>query len=325
MMTSLRSKWAAGKARGGRISKSIRNRQATQPPAHFQRNPLGRGRSAVLLARPVSIQIWALRSRLEKQPTDLRRCHHYMRDGALGDFCRLSAAIAAILLLCDCRRQSATPSPTPSPTPSNTATETPSPPATLTPTPAPTPLPSPSQPVEPSSFPTASPSPSPTATPSPIAEATPTPSPDPFQANLQRLLQASENGFRDLRGKLKKTEKGSGPEPLFRIRKIYEGTFLFDGSSSAELEEVYFHADQQPAYNYRVFFQALSARESIERYEQFQLNLNHTLKEFEHTFGDRYDAWASHDALKTAVLLDDSDISGSLEIQVHVAFSTPQW
>src|SRR5208283_2776339 len=29
-------------------------------------------------------QIWALRSRLEKQPTDLRRRHHYMRDGTLG-------------------------------------------------------------------------------------------------------------------------------------------------------------------------------------------------------------------------------------------------
>src|SRR5580704_1712214 len=28
-------------------------------------------------------QIWVLRSRLEKQPTDLRRRHHYMRDGAL--------------------------------------------------------------------------------------------------------------------------------------------------------------------------------------------------------------------------------------------------
>ena len=87
MMTSLRSKWAAGKARGGRISKSIRNRRGTQPPAHFQRNPLGRGPVgcfSALLARPVSIQIWALRSRLEKQPTDLRRRHHYMRDGTLG-------------------------------------------------------------------------------------------------------------------------------------------------------------------------------------------------------------------------------------------------
>src|SRR6266403_3995661 len=31
-------------------------------------------------------QIWALRSRLEKQPTDLRRRHHYMRDGALDRF-----------------------------------------------------------------------------------------------------------------------------------------------------------------------------------------------------------------------------------------------
>ena len=29
-------------------------------------------------------QIWALPSRLEKQPTDLRRRHHYLRDGTLG-------------------------------------------------------------------------------------------------------------------------------------------------------------------------------------------------------------------------------------------------
>jgi len=43
----LRSKWAAGKARGGRISKAIRNRRATLPPAHFQRNPMGCGQLAV--------------------------------------------------------------------------------------------------------------------------------------------------------------------------------------------------------------------------------------------------------------------------------------
>ena len=30
------------------------------------------------------MQIWALRLRLEKQPTDLWRRHHYMRDGAPG-------------------------------------------------------------------------------------------------------------------------------------------------------------------------------------------------------------------------------------------------
>src|SRR6201993_4057286 len=44
---SLRSKWAVGKARGGRISKSIRNRRATQPPVQFHRNPPGRGQLAV--------------------------------------------------------------------------------------------------------------------------------------------------------------------------------------------------------------------------------------------------------------------------------------
>jgi len=38
---------------------------------------------SALLARPVSIQIWALRSRLEKQPTDLRRNQRDLGDGAL--------------------------------------------------------------------------------------------------------------------------------------------------------------------------------------------------------------------------------------------------
>ena len=42
--------------------------------------------AAAGLARPVSIQIWALRSRLEKPPTDpasAGRGHHYMQDGAV--------------------------------------------------------------------------------------------------------------------------------------------------------------------------------------------------------------------------------------------------
>jgi hypothetical protein len=34
----LRSKWGAGKAQGGRISEPIRDRRATQPPAHFHHN-----------------------------------------------------------------------------------------------------------------------------------------------------------------------------------------------------------------------------------------------------------------------------------------------
>src|SRR6266436_5226237 len=86
MVMSLRSKWAAGKARGGRISESIRNRRATQPPTHFQRNPPGRGRLAVFpRCSLLTYQSrYARRSRLEKQPTDLRRHHHYMRDGTLG-------------------------------------------------------------------------------------------------------------------------------------------------------------------------------------------------------------------------------------------------
>jgi hypothetical protein len=52
MVTSLRSKWAAGKAVRaglavrGSISESIRNRRATQPRRIFKRNPPGRGHLA---------------------------------------------------------------------------------------------------------------------------------------------------------------------------------------------------------------------------------------------------------------------------------------
>jgi len=101
MMTSLRSKWAAGKtvraglAVGGRMSKSICNRSGSGRTAAgpFSTQPSGPRPvgcfcrpAAAGLARPVSVQIWALRSRLEKQPTDpaaAGRCHHYMRDGTL--------------------------------------------------------------------------------------------------------------------------------------------------------------------------------------------------------------------------------------------------
>jgi hypothetical protein len=76
-----------GRRQGARrgLSESIRNRRATQPPAHFQRNPAGRGQLAVFrVARStVMIQIAALRSRLEKQPTDLRPYASYIRDDAL--------------------------------------------------------------------------------------------------------------------------------------------------------------------------------------------------------------------------------------------------
>ena len=41
-------------------------------------------------------QIWALRSRLEKQPTDRRRRHHYLRDGTLGDPRYLRAELSII-------------------------------------------------------------------------------------------------------------------------------------------------------------------------------------------------------------------------------------
>ena len=73
-------------ARGGHISKLIPNRRATQPPAHFHRNPLGRGQLAVFPRCSLLTYRfrYARRSRLEKQPTDLRRKVCYFGDGTLG-------------------------------------------------------------------------------------------------------------------------------------------------------------------------------------------------------------------------------------------------
>src|ERR1700752_1379875 len=68
---------------GGKWRTPLRPSAVVRPPPS---GPRPVGCFSALLARPVSIQIWALRSRLEKQPTDpapAGRCHHYMRDGTL--------------------------------------------------------------------------------------------------------------------------------------------------------------------------------------------------------------------------------------------------
>ncbi len=64
MVLSLRSKWAAGPAAAG-------------PAAHFERNPPGRASWLFFrVAHSTRMnQIWALRSRLEKQLTDPASAH----------------------------------------------------------------------------------------------------------------------------------------------------------------------------------------------------------------------------------------------------------
>ena len=51
---------------------------------------------------------------------------------------------------------------------------------------------------------------------------------------MKRVLQVRRFRFLELRGRLENVENGSGSHPLFRLRKIYEGTFLFGGASSAD-------------------------------------------------------------------------------------------
>jgi hypothetical protein len=142
---------------------------------------------------------------------------------------------------------------------------------------------------------------------------------------MNRVLQAAGSAFLEFRGNLERSESGGGPHPLFRFRKIYAGTFVFGGAALAELEEVYYHKEQQPVYNYHLYFQALSPSNTAERYADLRLRLNQLMAGFDHTQGDRYDAWARADSQKTAVLLSIQDLPGSLEIQIHAAFSNPQW
>jgi hypothetical protein len=224
----------------------------------------------------------------------------FLRKGAIAG---LPAVM--VLLLCQCHRQTPAPAPTPGPTPSVAVTPTPSATGTATPT----------------ATATAARVPSATPTPQPTVSSTP----DPFADGIKQLLNASEKAFLELRGKFKRTENGSGQKPLFRVRTLYEGTFLFGGAVSAEVEEVYFNGGLEPVYNYRLFFQTLSPRRSVERYDDLRQNLNRVLSGFEHTFGDRYDAWARSDPLKTAILLSTQDVGGTTELQVHVAFAKPQW
>ena len=91
MVMSLRSKWAAGKAvraglalKGAYLNRYVTDEQHSRRPIF---NATLRAAASWLffrVARSARMdQIWALRSRLEKQPTDLRRHHHYMRDGTL--------------------------------------------------------------------------------------------------------------------------------------------------------------------------------------------------------------------------------------------------
>src|ERR1700722_13435717 len=91
MVRSLRSKWAAGKAvragpalKGPYLNRYVTDEQRSSRPIF---NATLRAAASWLffrLARSTRMtQIWALRSRLEKQPTDLRRNSRDLGDGTL--------------------------------------------------------------------------------------------------------------------------------------------------------------------------------------------------------------------------------------------------
>jgi hypothetical protein len=163
------------------------------------------------------------------------------------------------------------------PTPQNTPTVGPNPIALTTPT------------IQ--STPTAPPASTPQSTPLASSSATPVPPPpakDPFEDGMQRVLQAGNSGFRELRGILTKTENATGPYPLFRLRKIYEGAFIFGGAYAAQLEEVYCSNANQSAYNYHLYFQGSSDKGP--RYNDLRGRLDVMLRDSAHTSGTGYDA-----------------------------------
>src|SRR5208283_173501 len=91
MVMSLRSKWAAGKAvraglavEGAYLNRYVTDEQRGRRPIFNATLRAGASWPFFRVARSTRMtKIWALRSRLEKQPTDRRRRHHYLRDGAL--------------------------------------------------------------------------------------------------------------------------------------------------------------------------------------------------------------------------------------------------
>jgi hypothetical protein len=178
--------------------------------------------------------------------------------------------------------------------------------------------------VTPAASPASTPALTPTVSASAHLVSTP-PTEDAFEDGMKRVLRAANSGFLELRGKLTKTEDATtDPHALFRFRKIYEGTFVFGGANSAQLEEVYYDSKpNQPAYNYRLYFQESS--DKAPRYDHLRQGLDVMLPGFVHTFGAGYDAWAGSDAQGTAVLLSERDVPGFVEVQVHVAFPTPRW
>jgi len=84
----LRSKWAVGKARGGSISlnRYVTDEQRRRRPIFFATLWAGAGWLFFRVTRSTRMaHIRALRSRLEKQPTDLRQYTSYLGDRTLGE------------------------------------------------------------------------------------------------------------------------------------------------------------------------------------------------------------------------------------------------
>ena len=81
MVMSLRPKWAAGKALRAGLALEGASRTIFALGGEAQ------------ISRTAKMVRDARRSRLEKQPTDLRRHHHYMRDGTLESLLLVGVAL----------------------------------------------------------------------------------------------------------------------------------------------------------------------------------------------------------------------------------------
>src|SRR5215471_11361948 len=100
-IAALRSKWAAGKARRGSISESVRDRGATQPPAHFHRNPPGRASFGRLLCRSsVEDHSGYSPSSLRASSRNTRRRRHTSNElGALVRHCAAGAVFQDLVFV----------------------------------------------------------------------------------------------------------------------------------------------------------------------------------------------------------------------------------
>ena len=157
-----------------------------------------------------------------------------------------------------------------------------------------------------------------------------------LEEGIKRVLGAVPSAFRELRGKLIKTEERTGPLTPFRLRKTYAGKLIFGGATSAEIQETYpFTQSNFVTYTYKLQYPRADAEAAAKKAGDLVKQLNQILPTFVHSHGidlaplPHQDRWTLPQNRPPLISLDRTELPGSLEADNSLQFSTgfdgPQW